>query len=62
MFMRQQGIELETRNTSERANADALRAGGGKSQVPCLLIQDGAQTRWLYESDDIIAYLAANRP
>lgn len=36
----------------------ALIAGGGKAQVPCLLIleADGRET-WLYESDAINAYL-----
>lgn len=34
-----------------------LRAGGGKIKVPCLHIQDQGQSRWLYESNEIIAYL-----
>jgi len=36
---------------------DRLLAGGGKVKVPCLLIQDDGQPRWLYESNAIIAYL-----
>ncbi len=60
MFMKQNGIELETRNTNDRDNAQALRAGGGKGQVPCLRIVDGQQTQWMYESDDIITYLRKN--
>ena len=38
--------------------AGHLIAGGGKPQVPCLLItgDNGTQT-WLYESDAINAYL-----
>ena len=59
MFMRQKGIELETRSTSEREHAMALRAGGGKTQVPCLLIGEGHNAKWLYESDDMIRYLQA---
>ncbi|MGB5734002.1 MAG: glutathione S-transferase N-terminal domain-containing protein [Thiohalocapsa sp.] len=35
----------------------ALAADGGKVQVPCLRIDEGGDTRWLYESTDIIAYL-----
>ncbi len=35
----------------------ALEAGGGKVQVPCLRIDVGGDTRWLYESNEIIAYL-----
>ncbi|MDG1906510.1 MAG: glutathione S-transferase N-terminal domain-containing protein [Arenicella sp.] len=60
MFMRQRGIELETRSTSEREHAMTLREGGGKTQVPCLRIGEGSNAKWLYESDDIIRYLQAN--
>ena len=35
----------------------ALEAGGGKVQVPCLRIDAGGETRWVYESKAIIAYL-----
>ena len=35
-----------------------LIAGGGKSQVPCLRIENEAgDVRWMYESIDIIRYL-----
>ena len=35
-----------------------LMAGGGKVQVPCLLISDkGKSDQWLYESQDIIHFL-----
>ena len=38
-------------------NADLI-AGGGKSQVPCLRIEDEhGNVRWMYESIDIIKYL-----
>lgn len=30
---------------------------GGKLKVPCLRTQDGDTVKWLYESNDIIAYL-----
>ncbi|NYT64000.1 glutathione S-transferase N-terminal domain-containing protein [Alcaligenaceae bacterium] len=36
---------------------ERLLAGGGKIKVPCLHIQEEGQSRWLYESNDIIAYL-----
>lgn len=42
---------------NDPAERDRLLAGGGKVKVPCLRIQDGDQSRWLYESNDIIAYL-----
>ncbi|MEM7376052.1 MAG: glutathione S-transferase N-terminal domain-containing protein [Pseudomonadota bacterium] len=35
----------------------ALAEGGGEIKVPCLRITDGEQDTWLYESDEIIAYL-----
>ncbi|MFA4912707.1 MAG: glutathione S-transferase N-terminal domain-containing protein, partial [Burkholderiaceae bacterium] len=34
-----------------------LQQGGGKVKVPCLRIDEAGQTRWMYESDDIIAFL-----
>jgi glutaredoxin len=36
---------------------DRLLAGGGKIKVPCLHIQEEGQSRWLYESNTIIAYV-----
>ena len=50
-------IELRDARHDDTQRA-ALLAGGGKPQVPCLLITDpdGKQT-WLYESDAINAYL-----
>lgn len=36
---------------------EQLLAGGGKVKVPCLRIDDAQGTRWMYESNDIIAYL-----
>ncbi|MEC8678196.1 MAG: glutaredoxin domain-containing protein [Candidatus Margulisiibacteriota bacterium] len=35
-----------------------LESGGGKVKVPCLKIQTGESTEWLYESSDINRYLA----
>ncbi|WP_177411117.1 MULTISPECIES: glutathione S-transferase N-terminal domain-containing protein [unclassified Pseudomonas] len=35
----------------------ALLNNGGKIKVPCLRIEDGGQTVWMYESKAIIAYL-----
>ena len=36
---------------------DELQQLGGKIKVPCLRIEDEKEERWLYESNDIIAYL-----
>lgn len=37
---------------------DALLHGGGKVQVPCLRIDEPGPSRFIYESDSIIAYLS----
>ena len=53
------GITLEIRDIGESTeHRNALAAGGGKTQVPCLRIdgENGAAT-WMYESADICAYL-----
>lgn len=57
--MRRLSLDIELRDArNDAAHRAALVAGGGKPQVPCLLIRggDGRQT-WLYESDAIKAYL-----
>ena len=56
-YMSKNNIEIELKNTSDRENAAALMQGGGKTQVPCLRIEDDSQVQWMYESNDIIAYL-----
>lgn len=57
--MRRLSLNIELRDARhDEAHRAALVAGGGKPQVPCLLItgDDGTKT-WLYESDAINAYL-----
>lgn len=39
---------------------DELMVGGGRKQVPCLHIGSQGRDIWLYESDDIIAWLHDN--
>lgn len=52
-------LDLELRNTSDRQHHTDLINGGGKTQVPCLRIDDGSgNVQWMYESDDIIRYLS----
>jgi glutaredoxin len=36
---------------------EALLAGGGRIKVPCLRIEEEGRVAWMYESNDIIAYL-----
>jgi glutaredoxin len=57
--MRRLSLDIDLRDArNDGTHRAALVAGGGKPQVPCLLITDaqGRQT-WLYESDAINAYL-----
>jgi len=57
--LRRLSLDIELRNArSDDAHRAALIAGGGKPQVPCLLItSDNGKRTWLYESDAINAYL-----
>jgi len=58
MFLRGKDRDLDLRSTSDRENAQALIQGGGKTQVPCLRIeQSDGSVEWMYESNDIIRYL-----
>ena len=59
-FAERSGLELPLRDTMRDMTAfRELLAGGGRTTVPCLKITkaDG-ETTWLYESNDIIAYLS----
>lgn len=53
------GLKMHLRDIlSQPANNAELVAGGGKSQVPCLRIEDDeGGVRWMYESIEIIQYL-----
>ncbi len=42
---------------NDKLRREELLAGGGKIKVPCLRIEEQGETRWMYESDQIIAYL-----
>jgi glutaredoxin len=51
-------LPIELRDARpEGEHRSALLEGGGRVKVPCLRIEEGGGTEWLYESDDIIAYL-----
>jgi glutaredoxin len=57
--VRRLSLDIELRDArNDEAHRAALVTGGGKPQVPCLLIADaGGQPIWLYESDAISAWL-----
>lgn len=42
---------------NDQQHRQALLEQGGKIKVPCLRIEENGQSRWLYESKAIIAYL-----
>lgn len=53
-----QNIHLHKKNVAVTQGArQELIEGGGKSMVPCLRIHNADGDTWLYESDDIIAFL-----
>lgn len=59
-FLDEHGIDLPSRDTLRDPSAmRELLLGGGRATVPCLRIESGDDVRWLYESADIIDYLAA---
>lgn len=53
------GLTIEKRDAQlDPAHKKALQEGGGRVKVPCLKItHDDGHDEWLYESNDIIAYL-----
>jgi len=57
--IRRLSLDIELHNAQHAGpHRDALIAGGGKPQVPCLAITDAnGSVTWLYESDAINAYL-----
>jgi glutaredoxin len=57
--MRRLSLPIEKRDAQHHsAHRDALVQGSGATQVPCLKITEASgQTRWLQDSDAIVAYL-----
>ena len=62
--MKRQGLKIETRDVKRNdAAREELLAGGGDLKVPCLRIgEPESDVQWMYESNDIINYLAARFP
>lgn len=50
-------LNIKVLNAQQAEHREVLLAQGGKTQVPCLRIEEGNKTRWLYESSAINAYL-----
>ncbi|QJQ96223.1 MULTISPECIES: glutaredoxin domain-containing protein [Halomonadaceae] len=53
------GLDIELRDVQRNPeHRQALLNGGGRTMVPCLLItHDDGREEWMYESNDINAYL-----
>ncbi len=57
--MKRLNLNIELRDAKNDARySEELAQQGGKRKVPCLRIEEEDQVRWLYESNDINAYLA----
>ncbi|WP_116474094.1 glutathione S-transferase N-terminal domain-containing protein [Zobellella maritima] len=56
--MHKLNLPIELRNVNPGSpHREALQAGGGRVKSPCLRIEENGESRWMYESNDIIAYL-----
>ena len=57
--IRRLNLPMEYRDAQERGgeHREALEKEGGAIKVPCLRMDEGAETTWMYESSDIVAYL-----
>ncbi|QSX31406.1 glutaredoxin family protein [Shewanella cyperi] len=55
--MKRQGLNIALVDAKQAEHKQLLQQQGGKVQVPCLRIEDAGETRWLYESGEIIQFL-----
>ncbi len=57
--IRRLALPIELRDAQNNVQfRSELEAGGGRIKVPCLRIEsEQGEVQWMYESDDIIAYL-----
>lgn len=56
--MHRLNVPVELRDASnDKAHRQTLLEQGGRVKVPCLRIEENGQSTWMYESNDIIAYL-----
>lgn len=56
--MKRLNLPIETRDAKRQPNwRDELAREGGAVKVPCLRIDEGGKTQWMYESSDIVKYL-----
>lgn len=53
----QLNVPIALRDAQSGVFREELGREGGRVKVPCLRIEEDQSTRWLYESNEIIAYL-----
>jgi len=60
-FMKKNNIVIPLRDAkNDEIYRESLLTGGGRIKVPCLKIQsEDNETKWLYESNDIMAFFEA---
>lgn len=51
-------VDVEKRNVRQNPEfGQQQQAATGRTTVPCLLIEDAGEEKWMYESSDILEYL-----
>lgn len=56
--MHRLNVEIDLHDAkNDQSRRQELQEQGGRIKVPCLKIEDGNQTQWLYDSNAIVAYL-----
>jgi glutaredoxin len=55
--MKRLDLKIALQDAKKPAAAEELQKGGGELQVPCLRVISGDKAQWIYESDNIKAYL-----
>jgi glutathione S-transferase len=59
-FLSEHNIEVPLRDINTEPDAfRELMQGAGRATVPCLRIERGDEVQWMFESMDIMTYLAA---
>jgi glutaredoxin len=61
-FLKAESISIPLFDAKKEPYRSELLNRGGKLQVPCLKIESAEGIRWLYESNDIIAFLKSRLP
>ncbi|NLS14572.1 glutaredoxin [Vibrio sp. SM6] len=56
--LKRQSVDIELRDAKNNVQfRQELETQGGKIKVPCLRIEQNGHVEWLYESNDIVAFI-----